>query len=354
MAMATIVPVILAGGKGERFWPLSRQDRPKQFLKILPEGKSLIRATAERLVPLAEGWDGLFVATSRALASKILEELPELPLENLILEPEPKDTAAAVAWTTLQVRARYGEDAVLGLFPADHYIAPAKAFRSTIKDGAIYALEQSAILTFGIYPTHPATGYGYIERGETASLAGELSVFKVSRFTEKPDRATAEAYLETERFYWNSGIFVFRAKTMLEELARHAPNVIGPLKTRGVEGFHEVPRTSIDYAVMERTERAYVIPAPFTWDDLGDWTALERLLGTENGNIELAKHVGIDTNGAIIYATAKDEVVVTIGLKDVVIVRDGNVTLVAKKSRIQEIKHLLKYIKQKQEFKNIT
>ena len=352
--MAMIVPVILAGGKGERFWPLSRQDRPKQFLKILPEGKSLIRATAERLVPLAEGWDGLFVATSRALASKILEELPELPPENLILEPEPKDTAAAVAWTTLQVRARYGEDAVLGLFPADHYIAPAEAFRSAVADGAGYAHEQGAILTFGIYPTHPATGYGYIERGESAGLVGELSVYKVSRFTEKPDRAKAEAYLETERFYWNSGIFVFPVRTMLEELKHHAPDVIGPLETLGAEGFSKVPRTSIDYAVMERTERAYVIPAPFTWDDLGDWTALERLLGSEGRNVELAKHIGIDTNGAIIYATAKDEVVVTLGLEDVVIVRDGNVTLVAKKSRIQEIKSLLKRFKQEQGFENLA
>lgn len=352
--MPTIVPVILAGGKGERFWPLSRQDRPKQFLKILPEGKSLIRATAERLVPLAKGWDGLFVATTQALTSKILEELPELPPENLVLEPESKDTAAAVAWTTLQVQARYDKYAVLGLFPADHYISPAEAFQSAIIDGAGYAGERGSILTFGIYPTHPATGYGYIERGETSGLIGELPVFKVKRFTEKPNQATAQAYLDAGQFYWNSGILVFPAWTMLEELARHAPDVIGPLKARGVKGFHEVPRTSIDYAVMERTERAYVIPAPFTWDDLGDWTALERLLGSESRNVELAKHIGIDTNGAIIYATSKDEVVVTMGLEDVVIVRDGNVTLVAKKSRIQEIKSLLKRIKQENELENLT
>ena len=296
----------------------------------------------------------MFVATSRALAGKILEELPELPFENLILEPEPKDTAAAVAWTTLQIRARYGKDAVLGLFPADHYIVPVEAFRSAVENGASYTRERDAILTFGIHPTHPATGYGYIERGEGAGLVGGLSVFRVNRFTEKPDRATAEAYLETGRFYWNSGIFVFSVRTMLEELARHAPDVIGPLESLGAEGFREVPRTSIDYAVMERTERAYVIPAPFTWDDLGDWTALERLLGSEGRNVELAKHIGIDTNGAIIYATAEDEVVVTLGLEDVVIVRDDNVTLVAKKNRIQEIKALLRRLKQEQGLENLT
>ena len=352
--MPAVVPVILAGGKGERFWPLSRQSHPKQFLKILPGGKSLIRATAERLVPLAHGWDGLFVATSRALAGKILEELPELPLENLILEPEPKDTGAAVAWVTLQIAERLGEDAVIGLFPADHHIAPAEGLREAISHGAGFAEKNTAILTFGISPTHPATGYGYIERGEVAGMAGELSVFKVARFTEKPDLATAEAYLDTERFYWNSGIFVFRAQTMLEELARHAPSVIGPLEALGAEGFRKVPRISIDYAVMERTKRAFVIPAPFTWDDLGDWTALERLLGSEGRNVELAKHIGIDTNGAIIYATAKDEIVVTLGLEDVVIVRDGNVTLVAKKSRIQDIKSLLKRFRQEQGLENLT
>ncbi len=305
-------------------------------------------------MPLAHGWERLFVATSRALAGKILEELPELSLENLVLEPEPKDTAAAVAWVTLQIAERRGGDAVIGLFPADHHIAPAEAFRETIAHGAGFAEKKAVILTFGIYPNHPATGYGYIERGEAAGVAGELSVFKVARFTEKPERATAEAYLETERFYWNSGIFVFRARTMLEELARHAPEVIGPLKTLGAKGFRKVPRTSIDYAVMERTKRAFVIPAPFIWDDLGDWTALERLLGSEGRNVELAKHIGIDTNGAIIYATAKDEVVVTLGLEDVVIVRDGNVTLVAKKSRIQEIKSLLKRFKQEQGLENLT
>lgn len=304
-------------------------------------------------MPLSHGWDGLFVATARALAGKILEELPELPPENLILEPEPRDTGAAVAWVTLQIAERRGKDAVIGLFPADHHIAPAEALREAVAHGADFAEKNAAILTFGISPSHPATGYGYIERGKVAGMAGELPVFKVARFTEKPDRATAEAYLETERFYWNSGIFVFRVHIMLEELARHAPSLIGPLEALGAEGFRKVPRISIDYAVMERTKRAFVIPAPFTWDDLGDWTALERLLGSEGRNVELAKHIGIDTNGAIIYATAKDEVVVTLGLEDVVIVRDGNVTLVAKKSRIQEIKLLLKRFKEEQGLENL-
>ncbi len=352
--MGALIPVILAGGKGERFWPLSRKDRPKQFLKLLPGGQSLIQATAERLLPLAGGWHRLYVSTSRHLAGKILEELPKLPLENLILEPEPRDTAPAVAWLTLQLAERYGEEAVLGVFPADHYISPPEAFRQAIAAGAAFAQETPAILTFGIHPIHPATGYGYIERGEPTKVIADLAFYRVARFTEKPDRATAERYLNSGNYYWNSGIFVFQAATMLAELERHVPEIVQPLRTGGLDAFKGLKKTSIDYAVMEKTDKAYVAPAPFTWDDLGDWTALERLLNPEGGNVELAKHIGLDTNGAIIYATSKDEVVVTLGLEDVVIVRDGNITLVAQKSRIQEIKALLKRLKAERNLQNLA
>jgi len=352
--MPALTPIILAGGKGERFWPLSRRSNPKQFLRILPGGQSLIRATADRLVPLAGGWKGLLVATSQALADKILDELPELPNENLILEPESKDTAAAVAWATLHVEKRFGNETVVGLFPADHYIAPANVFHSAVTSSSTYAAEQSVILTFGITPSHPATGYGYIERGARKGSIDDLTVYSVQRFTEKPDLDTAKAYINTGGFYWNSGIFIFSVKTMLDELASYAPEILVPLRNSGAEGFKDVPRISIDYAVMERTKKACVVPAPFTWDDLGDWTALERVLGSGNSNVELVKHIGIDTNGAIIYATSKDEVVVTLGLEDVVIVRDGNVTLVAKKGRIQEIKALLKRLKEEKGMEHLT
>ena len=340
--MPELVPVILAGGKGERFWPLSRASRPKQFLRLLPGGQSLIEATAERLLPLV-GWERIMVSTSRRLAPMILEHLPELPEENLILEPEPRDTAAAVAWASLEVKRRFGEEAVAGFFPADHYIGDADAFRATVERAAAVAANRDLIVTLGVKPGYPATGYGYIERGPELSPG----VYRVSRFVEKPDAETARRYLETGKFLWNAGIFLFRPEVMLAELRLRAPEVITPLESEGLAAYPGLPKKSIDYAVMERTDRAAVVPAEFDWDDLGDWSALERLLGGDGGNVELARHVGMDTRGAIIYATSDDEVIVTLGVKDVVIVRDGKVTLVVDKSRTQEIKRLLELVKSK-------
>jgi mannose-1-phosphate guanylyltransferase len=167
-------------------------------------------------------------------------------------------------------------------------------------------------------------------------------VYQVTRFTEKPDRETAEQFLATGRFSWNSGMFIFRAGVVLNELRTYAPEIIGPLEEKGVEAYHQLPKKSVDYALMEKTQLAYVLPASFGWDDLGDWNAIERLLKGDAANVELAKHVGMDTKGAILYASDNDEVIVTIGLEDVVVVRDRNVTLIVKKDRTQEIKQVVK------------
>jgi mannose-1-phosphate guanylyltransferase len=169
-------------------------------------------------------------------------------------------------------------------------------------------------------------------------------VYKVSRFTEKPDRTTAETFLQTGRFSWNSGMFIFQAKTVLEELNTHAPNILQPLMEKGTDAYPTLEKKSIDYALMEKTQLAYVLPADFGWDDLGDWNSLERLLKGEGKNVELATHVGLDTEGAILYASDAGEAIVTIGLQDIVIVRDGNATLVVHKDRTQDIKQVLKQL----------
>jgi len=340
MPRRPLITVILAGGKGERFWPLSRSSRPKQFLRLLPGGKSLIEATAERLLPLS-GWENMFVATAERLVPLIREHLPNLPPENLIVEPEPRDTAPAVAWVALQVARRFGEDAVFGLFPADHYVESAAAFQEAVEAADDFASRREAIVTLGITPSYPATGFGYIERGPEV----EPGVHRVERFVEKPDRETAERYLALGKFFWNAGIFIARPRVLLKEFSLHAPEILGPLQTEGLTAYARLPKTSFDYAVMERTDKAYVIPARFGWDDLGDWTALERLLRENGKNVELARHVGLDTEGAIIYATSDDEIIVTLGVRDVVIVRDGEVTLVVAKDRVQEIKRLLPILK---------
>ncbi|MBR8837086.1 MAG: mannose-1-phosphate guanylyltransferase [Stigonema ocellatum SAG 48.90 = DSM 106950] len=339
----SLFPVILAGGKGERFWPLSRQNRPKQFLTLDGGSRSLLQATADRLLPLTGGWENLWVITSSQIAQGVQEQLPELPSHNLLIESQGRDTAAAVAWSSLEIKKRYGEDTLIGFFPADHWIADQQAFENTLTAASLLAANTAAIVTLGIKPTFPSTGYGYIEQGEKMGTFNDLPAYHVNRFTEKPDRQTAEHFLSTGRFSWNSGMFIFRAGVVLNELHIHAPEIIEPIEKDGPSIYPQLPKKSIDYALMEKTSLAYVLPVEFGWDDLGDWNAIERLLKKEdNPNVELATHIGLDTQGSIVYATNPEDVIVSIGLEDLVIVRDRNVTLIAKKDRTQEIKQILK------------
>lgn len=360
MTHPSLVPVILAGGKGERFWPLSRKHRPKQFLSLDGSGKSLLQATADRLLEIAGGWQSVWVVTASHLADGVREQLPNLPAENLLVEPEGRDTAPAVAWSTLEIAQRYGREAVLGFFPADHWIEDEQTFAATLRAAAELAATESAIVTLGISPTFPSTGYGYIKQGEQVGSYGVnpgsgngFPAYRVDRFTEKPDRPTAEEFLATRQFSWNSGMFIFRAGVALDEMNIYAPEILGPLEEKGVSAYPEMPKKSIDYALMEKTQQAYVLPVSFRWDDLGDWNAIERLLKGDNPNVELARHIGLDTHGALFYATDKDDLFVTIGLEDTVIVRDGNVTLIVKKDRTQEIKQVLKQIQADPQFKDL-
>jgi mannose-1-phosphate guanylyltransferase len=337
-----MIPIILAGGKGERFWPLSRKHRPKQFLSLDGSGTSLMQATAERLLPLAGDWDRLWVITASHLAEGVREQLPELPAANLLVEVEGRDTAPAVAWATLEAAQRYGEDAVVGFFPADHWIGDQSRFEQTLRAASALAQEQGAIATLGIQPTFPSTGYGYIEQGDSIGTYLDLPAYRVKRFTEKPELETAQEFLASGCFSWNSGMFIFQAGVALEELKIHAPYVMDPLLKEGPSIYPKIPKQSIDYALMEKTDRACVLPATFPWDDLGDWNAIERLLKSESPNVELARHVGLDTQGALLYSSDSDDLIVTIGVEDVVIVRDNKVTLVVRKDRTQDIKKVIK------------
>jgi mannose-1-phosphate guanylyltransferase len=353
MTSPALISVILAGGKGERFWPLSRLDRPKQFLSLDGSGRSLLQATADRLLAMTEDWQTVWVVTSAHLAEGVREQLPDLPEENLLLEPEGKDTAPAVAWSTVEIAKRFGRDAVVGFFPADPWIGDEAAFRSTLKAAAELAAQEDAIVTLGISPTFPSTGYGYIQQGQSAGKYGEFPAYHVQRFTEKPDRATAEQFLSTGDFSWNSGMFIFRAGVTLDELQTHAPEIMEPIADKGVAAYADLPKKSIDYALMEKTQNAYVLPAAFGWDDLGDWNAIDRLLKTDQANVELTNHIGLDTQGTLFYGTNPDELIVTIGLEDLVIVRDGNATLIVRKDRTQDIKQVLKDIQAHPQFKTL-
>jgi mannose-1-phosphate guanylyltransferase len=348
-----MIPVILAGGKGERFWPLSRKAKPKQFLSLDGSGKSLLQSTADRLLELSGGWEGLWVITAAHLADGVREQLPQLPEANLLVELEGRDTAPAVAWATLEIAKRYGEDTVIGFFPADQWIGDEAAFHTTLRAAAALAAQEGAIATLGITPTYPSTGYGYIEQGAELGTFEEIPAYKVDRFTEKPDRATAEQFLASGRFSWNGGMFIFKAGIALAELQTHAPEILQPLEKEGPSVYPKLPKLSIDYALMEKTQRACVLPLQVSWDDLGDWNALDRLLKGDQPNVELAQHVGLDTEGAVLYATDENELIVTIGMDDTVVVRDKNVTLIVKKDRTQEIKQVLKILQSDPNYKDL-
>jgi len=333
---ATFIPVILAGGRGERFWPLSRLAKPKQFLSLDGSGKSLLQNTVARL----PDWAGeVWVVTRLDLVPLVQEHCPHLPAERILGEPQPRDTAVAVAWVTQKLLQQYGASVIVGIFPADHWIPDTGQFQQTLAQAVAVATEAQGIVTLGITPTHPATGYGYIQQGEAVSSGA----YRVVRFTEKPDLAQAVQLLATGGYSWNSGMFIFPAGVMWQELNQHAPAIATGLAQSGVAAYAQLPKISIDYAVMEHTQRALVLPVTFPWDDLGDWRSLERLAH----NPLPAQWVDWQSDGVHIYSTDPGELVATLGLSQVIVVRDGKITLVAAADRTQEIKKLLAQLQER-------
>lgn len=340
--MDNFVAVIMAGGKGQRFWPLSTEDNPKQFLDLERTGRSLLQATYDRLLPLCGSVERLFVITGDHLADKVREHLPELPAENLLLEPTGRDTAPAVALSAIALEARFGNP-VMGVFTADHRVGNVPAFRQSVRRAIDVTRQTDGLTTLGITPSYPATGFGYIQAGDEVAPGAH----KVARFVEKPDLETAEHYLQSGHYYWNNGIFVWHVATILAELGQHAPELLNTLRDAYAAGrvnevFPTLDKISIDYAVLEKTARAYVVPASYDWDDIGDWLALERLIPPqEAGNTVVGRHIGLDTARNIVYTSNKEDMVVTLGVEDLVIVKRGDTVLVLRKDRIQDIKQLL-------------
>ncbi|PYE55658.1 mannose-1-phosphate guanylyltransferase [Deinococcus yavapaiensis] len=342
-------PVILAGGSGERFWPLSRKNKPKQFLSLDGSGKSLLQATAERLADPVYQLERVHVVTGSEYRAQVLDQLPELPAENLIVEPIGRDTAPAVLYAALRI-AREDPTAVMGVFASDHRIGDLDLFRRVILRAREAAENFGSLVTLGITPTFPSTGYGYVQRGELA-LDGDIPIYSASRFVEKPNRATAETYLESGLYSWNSGMFVWTVEAILEAFRAYQPVLYDTLadavqERGGVKKvFPHLQKISIDYAILEQAQNVQVIPAQFDWDDLGDWNALERLLGGTAANVTVGRHLGLDTDGAILYTSNGNGLVATIGLEDVVVVQTPEVTLVVRKDRTQDIKKVVQQLK---------
>lgn len=347
-----VYAVIMAGGKGERFWPQSRIDRPKQFLRLLGEA-TMIELTVERLRPLLPV-DNVLVVTNREYAEAVRTLMPFLPPENVIGEPAARDTAPCAALAAGIVKARGGEDAVMILLPADHLIERAQDLVATLSDLAEFAgTHPDWICTIGVTPTEPATGYGYIRCGETLEQAGKTRLSRSLGFREKPDLATAEAFLADGSYRWNCGMFLFQVRALEREMRRQCPELaemLEQIRTLARDGgleeslpvlFGRQLKRSIDYAVMEKAEFVAVADCRFDWDDIGSWTALRNHLAPDGcGNVATGLFAGLDAHNLIVSGQP-NHLVAAIGVSDLVIVATPDATLVCRADQAQRIKELL-------------
>lgn len=345
-----ITPVIMAGGSGSRLWPLSRQLRPKQFLPLTGEG-SMLQETLKRLA-LLEHRSPLLICNEEH-RFLVAEQVRQQAINDarILLEPEGRNTAPAIALAALQV-VEEDPEALLLVLAADHLIRDVAKFHESVMH-ARHLAEQSQLVTFGVVPTHAETGYGYIQRGEVQGDVG----FRVKRFVEKPDLVTAEDYLVTGDYYWNSGMFLFSAKCYLEELERFQPAMVQACRaalagacedldfTRlDAEAFQACPADSVDYAVMERTEHASVVPLDAGWSDIGSWSALWEVSARDvQGNACHGDVMLHDSHNLLVHA--EHRLVATVGVEDLVVVETKDAVLVARQDRVQEVKKVVERLK---------
>jgi len=337
---STIHAVLLVGGKGERFWPLSTPEKPKQFLKIFSD-KSMVKETADRISSLIPKTNIHYVLPPH-LVDSLKQEIAGVKNKNLIIEPQGRNTAPAIALAARALRDK--PDAVMAVLPADHLISPKKTFLADLRAAARLA-EKGYLVTFGISPDRPETGYGYIEIDKNQPL-GKRG-FKAKRFREKPDLPTAKRYLKSGNFFWNSGMFVWKVSAIIEAFRKHHPGIYKGLldsaalsRSPTLRSYGKLEAASIDYAVMEKARNVAILPAKFRWDDVGSWSALERHLSKGlDKNTRIGKLIVLDSEGCI--AVAPQGEIALLGVRDLVIVKSGDKVLVCAKDRVAEVKKLL-------------
>jgi len=344
----------MAGGVGVRLWPLSRKSRPKQLLKLF-SGTSLLRQSYERVAAMLPP-EQIHVITSQSHLPVVADEIPELPATNLIGEPEGRDTAAAVGMAAALLHSR-DPKAVIGTFTADHMITPTDRFCATLEVAYKTAEEHGdALVTMGIRPSRPDTNYGYVRRGKRLGDG----VFEVEKFTEKPSVTTAMKYLAAGEYYWNSGMFVWRSSAILAELQKHLPATYeavseiaaawdGPGRAAKLEALYPtLMKISIDFAVMERASRVFVVELDCHWVDVGSWPAMESIIGADDdGNVSAAPHVMHLGSRGCIVVSEQDHLITTIGVDDLVVIHAKDATLICKKRDAAGIKELVSNVQQK-------
>jgi mannose-1-phosphate guanylyltransferase len=348
--------VIMAGGSGTRFWPWSRKKIPKQLLKITGQD-TMIKQTVDRIIGKIPS-ENIYVVTTASLADSIKEELPQIPAKNIISEPFGRNTAACIGLAATIISNR-DADAVMAVMTADHIIEPPDLFLKALQCAEKLAAESNALITFGIKPNEPSVNYGYIQRCKDVVRLHDFLVYDVKRFTEKPDSATAEGFVQGGEYYWNSGIFVWSVSTILDNintlmpelsqgLARIGESIDTPDESNVIYNEYEkFDNISIDYGVMEKASNVKIIEADFEWDDVGSWRAIERLnKSDQNNNTILGEHCGLDTQGNIIIGD-KEHLITTISVSDMIIVSTKDVTMVCNKNNAEEIKELTNLLKER-------
>ena len=340
--------LIMAGGKGTRFWPHSTEEKPKQFLNLIGED-TMIQMTINRIKPIIP-IERIFVCTGEMYVDLVKEQLPELPERNIIVEPEGRNTTPCIALSAFIIN-KYYKDSTMVVLPSDHLIKDEDRFRSIINDAYRFVNNnESAIITLGIKPSRSETGYGYIKFGEEKNSLNSHQVIKVDAFVEKPDKKTAEEYLDNGSYLWNGGMFIWSAKNILEQIRKYSPDTYEALKDieeideRWLKylikaQYSETEAISIDYAVMEKSRDIYVIPSDFGWDDVGSWEALDRYREKDKfGNVYVGNTKAVDGRNNLIISSSNS--VVVEGLSDIYVIENGGKILVGNKSNVANVKEL--------------
>lgn len=343
--------LIMAGGRGERFWPKSRKSLPKQFLSLTGDGKTMIQLTVERLLPLVDMED-IFISTNKSYKELVRQQLPEIPESNILCEPVGRNTAPCIGLGAVHISKKYDE-AIMYVLPSDHDIKFTKMFLGTLEDAAEVAEQGNNLVTIGISPTYPETGYGYIKFNPNDELGRS---FKVEKFVEKPELHIAKEYLKTGEYLWNSGMFTWKVSSILEAMQTYMPDdferlqIIGDaIGTEDEESvfeseFAKMNPVSIDYGVMEKAKSIYILQGTFGWDDVGSWLSIDRLQKTnEYGNAVTGDVVCVSTKNCIIQG--ENKLIATVGLEDVIIVDTKDALLICNKDNATDIKKVIENLK---------
>ncbi|MDE6019418.1 MAG: NTP transferase domain-containing protein [Ruminococcus sp.] len=349
-----ITAVIMAGGKGERFWPKSRTRLPKQFLSLTSDKETMIQKTVERLKGVAEPED-IFIVTNKIYEKLAHEQLPQIPAENIISEPCGRNTAPCIALAAAVIEKKYGGEQIMLVLPSDHLIRYEEMYTDTLRQAIAVAESGQRLVTIGITPTYPETGYGYIqfERDTTLGMRG---VYQVSRFVEKPDIDTARGYLASGKYLWNSGMFVWKTSTILMNMNKLMPEVYSGVVEIAdkfgtdefavalSDGYEKLPSESVDFGIMEKAEEIYTIPGSFGWDDVGNWLAVERINSTNDlGNYVEGDVITIGTKHCTICGGKR--LIAAVGVENTIVVDTDDAILICDKNHTQDVKKVIENLK---------